>query len=479
MISLPSLRHALRAGAPSRARVGRALTALLLVTVTLAAHLPADPARAASAQTPPVDGVIPPIAPVPGPGDSSTTSSTVPPAVDPSSDSTTTVVPPAVDPEAPPPVVDPRLSPALANVAVEAPAYQQAAGDYAAAWRAKRDVERRQSDAEAALTALHAAEARLRPELNEYQRRHDKSAARLVGLRRSLQKLAVATYMRGGRGSADDTGLDPNTATRQQAAKVMVDSVNAIQLRDIEVHEAIVSSSQQIIDSDSAALAEVLRRIDEETALGAQAISDLGPATDRVTRSQHSVADTHMTAMVTGTDLSLVALDAYWRAAESTAVTTPACRLRWSAIAGIGRVETVHGRYGGGPVDGNGNVDPPIIGIALDGTHNTVAIPDTDGGSIDTDPVWDRAVGPMAFIPTSWRAYGKDGNGDGIKDVENIYDATLATAGLLCGSGPLDTDAGLRSAYFRYNQSQTYVDMVLGFTHDYDQLLIPPVTPPA
>jgi membrane-bound lytic murein transglycosylase B len=145
----------------------------------------------------------------------------------------------------------------------------------------------------------------------------------------------------------------------------------------------------------------------------------------------------------------------------------------------VGRVETLHGRYGGGPVDGNGIVNPPIIGIALDGSHNTAAIPDSDGGLIDTDPVWDRAVGPMAFIPSSWRAYGMDGNGDGIKDVQNMYDASLATAGLLCRSGPLDNDDGLRTAYFHYNQSQVYVDMVLGFTHDYDAFVIPPVPPAA
>ena len=471
--------HAPRARPSARRRAGSVLAALIALSVTLAGHGVTGGIAAVGAQTPPTDDFHPPIAPAPD--GSSTTTVTVAAILDPSTDSTSTststIIAAVADPETPPVVVDPRLSPELANVAVDAPGYRQAASQYAGAWRDKRDAEHRQADAEANLAALAAAEQRLRPEIIEFQRRYDKSVVRLAGLRQSVQRLAVASYMRGGRGSADDSGLDPNTATRQQAAKIMVDSVNASQLRDIELHRAIVASSRHIIDTDSAALVEVLQRTVDETARRTQAISDLGPALARVTNAQRTVADVRMTATVTGTDLSLVALDAYWRAAALTALLIPDCKLRWSAIAGVGRVETLHGRYGGGPVDGNGHVSPPIIGIALDGSRSTAAIPDTDGGLIDTDPIWDRAVGPMAFIPTSWRAYGRDGNGDGIKDVQNMYDATMATAGLLCRSRPLDADAGLRTAYFRYNQSQKYVDMVLGFTHGYDAFVIPPVPP--
>jgi len=106
-------------------------------------------------------------------------------------------------------------------------------------------------------------------------------------------------------------------------------------------------------------------------------------------------------------------------------------------------------------------------------------IRDTDGGAIDTDAVYDRAVGPMAFLPTSWRAYGRDGNNDGVNDVQNIYDAAVASSVLLCRSAPLDNDANLRAAYYSYNRSDVYVNMVLGFTHGYDTFVIPPVPPEA
>ncbi len=56
---------------------------------------------------------------------------------------------------------------------------------------------------------------------------------------------------------------------------------------------------------------------------------------------------------------------------------------------------------------------PPVRGPALSGGAFS-AIRDTDGGRYDGDPVWDRAVGPMQFIPGTWRIWGADGNGDGV-----------------------------------------------------------------
>ena len=70
-----------------------------------------------------------------------------------------------------------------------------------------------------------------------------------------------------------------------------------------------------------------------------------------------------------------MALRAYREAESWAAGFDPTCKLRWSVLAGIR---------------------------------------DTDSGRWDGDVVWDRAVGPMQFIASTWQSLGRDGNGDGL-----------------------------------------------------------------
>ncbi|HEX5143169.1 MAG TPA: lytic murein transglycosylase [Mycobacterium sp.] len=169
-------------------------------------------------------------------------------------------------------------------------------------------------------------------------------------------------------------------------------------------------------------------------------------------------------------------LDAYQFAQRTLAATRAGCHLPWSVLAGIGRIESGHAS--GGRVDAFGNTLGPILGPQLDGSPGMAAIPDTDRGQLDTDLVWDRAVGPMQFIPSSWRSYGVDGNGDGVANPNNIYDATITTGLYLCAGGAdLADPAQLQAAVFRYNHSATYVDIVLRWAHAYLTGAVP--TPPA
>ena len=78
----------------------------------------------------------------------------------------------------------------------------------------------------------------------------------------------------------------------------------------------------------------------------------------------------------------------------------------------------------------DGEVRPAILGPVLDGSDGNAAITDTDRGRYDGDTRWDRAVGPMQFIPSTWASWGRDGNGDGTLDPENIFDAALAAGRL-------------------------------------------------
>ena len=68
------------------------------------------------------------------------------------------------------------------------------------------------------------------------------------------------------------------------------------------------------------------------------------------------------------------------------------------------------------------------------------------------------AMGWMQFIPSSWKSFGVDGNGDEKKDPYNPVDAIFAAARYLKAAGA-DTD--LRKAIFSYNHADWYVDSVL------------------
>lgn len=167
------------------------------------------------------------------------------------------------------------------------------------------------------------------------------------------------------------------------------------------------------------------------------------------------------------------ALLAYGAAEIAQRASTPDCRLSWTTLAGIGRVESDHGRLGRADLDADGVARPSIIGIALDGSRNTREIRDTDGGRLDGDTTYDRAVGPMQFLPTTWEVYGADGNGDGVRDPHQLDDAALAAAAYLCADGR-DTSSGEGwwDGVLTYNRSVSYARLVWAAADRY-------ATPPA
>ena len=162
------------------------------------------------------------------------------------------------------------------------------------------------------------------------------------------------------------------------------------------------------------------------------------------------------------------ALSAYQRAAQVIGTADPSCNIEWPLIAAIGRVESDHGRYGGNVLTAEGVSKPGIYGIPLDGSNGTQKISDTDAGQYDNDKVYDRAVGPMQFIPSTWSVVGVDGDGDGKRNPQDLDDAALATAVYLCsGDEDLSTAAGQKAAVYRYNHSNDYVNLVLSIMKAY------------
>ncbi len=158
------------------------------------------------------------------------------------------------------------------------------------------------------------------------------------------------------------------------------------------------------------------------------------------------------------TEVPARSLVAYARAEIATKAATPTCKINWATLAGVGRVESHHGRYNGTTIGDDGELTPPIIGIPLDGSPGVRAIPDTDGGRLDGDKQWDRAVGSMQFLPATWARWGVRANGDGAPpDPQNVDDAALSAARYLCASGgDLSSAQGWWKAILTYNESTTY-----------------------
>ncbi|HET6818413.1 MAG TPA: hypothetical protein VFH66_14390 [Mycobacteriales bacterium] len=157
-----------------------------------------------------------------------------------------------------------------------------------------------------------------------------------------------------------------------------------------------------------------------------------------------------------------VAAGAYVRAARHVAATDPGCGLKWWLIAGIGFVESGHAASGGSHTPGwDGIARPPILGPVLDGSGGFAAIRDTDHGVYDGNTRWDRAVGPMQFLPSTWRTWGAGSSGRP-GNPQNIVAAADATARYLCASGgDLSTPHGMALAVFSYNHSFDYVRLVM------------------
>lgn len=110
--------------------------------------------------------------------------------------------------------------------------------------------------------------------------------------------------------------------------------------------------------------------------------------------------------------------------------------LPWSVLAGIGKVESDHGR----------SVAPGVHAGA-----NRAG-----------------ARGPMQFLPSTFARHGVDGDGDGRTDVYNPTDAIHSAANYLCASGARGgTDEGLREAIYAYNHADSYVDQVLEWAAKY------------
>ena len=374
----------------------------------------------------------------------------------------------------------PDVSIELARVPVAGGAFDRAAASYLVvsdALVAARD----------ARLALDRARTAARVDRDRLQAIRTAALARVEGLTQRLddvegavRDLAVRAFVAGRnteRVSQALTSETPSINETDQRAVLGQLSMDVL-LAERDAYRQRVDAAQRQADDASRQLAEATATAREAGDRRPDAVASEVAAGAQVAVQRVDYENARVLATVRGAEFPLVALDAYYRAAASEALSRPACGVEWWAVAGIAKVEGRHGTYGGATLAPNGDATRRIIGIQLNGTNTTAIIPDTDDGAFDGDPHFDRAIGPMQFIPSTWRAYAADGNGDGVESPFNLYDATRAAADYLCtSSSGLRADAGLRRAYLSYNHSVAYVDTVLGYARGYQRRIALPARP--
>lgn len=152
--------------------------------------------------------------------------------------------------------------------------------------------------------------------------------------------------------------------------------------------------------------------------------------------------------------ISETAIAAYGAATLRIAQEQPSCHLGWTTLAGVGTIESGNGTTGKRRLLASGLATSPISGPALNGAGGYAAIRNGAGG-------WASALGPMQFIESTWARWGADGNGDGVADVHNIFDAAVAAGRYLCAGGRnLATADGWTAGIYSYNHDVAYVHNV-------------------
>jgi membrane-bound lytic murein transglycosylase B len=165
-------------------------------------------------------------------------------------------------------------------------------------------------------------------------------------------------------------------------------------------------------------------------------------------------------------------LAAFVSATHEADQSAPQCRLQWQTLAAIGYIES-DDAIGGGSLNPhwNGVAFPPILGPLLAGGKGIAAIADTDHGTLDGNAQWDRAIGPMQFLPSTWTEYAADGNHDGVSDPQDIDDSTLAAGHYLCAvTTNLNQPKPRIRAIYAYNHSTAYVRDVLTVAAHYEHV---------
>jgi membrane-bound lytic murein transglycosylase B len=224
--------------------------------------------------------------------------------------------------------------------------------------------------------------------------------------------------------SADRTIADADQAVADQAARLADDAERRMGQR-IRTARTVASAATRVMNL----LAEQQRLLDQANAEVAhqQALAAAAAAYAAQQAAFTSITQARIATMKV-LPPSAVYLSLYKRAAATCA------GLSWTVLAAIGQVESGHGRN-----------------------------PSTSSAG---------AMGPMQFLPSTFAHYAVDGDGDGLADLMNPYDAIFTAASYLCANGAGRGGDALYSAIWHYNHADWYVQMVLALAKQYAESFV-------
>jgi hypothetical protein len=230
------------------------------------------------------------------------------------------------------------------------------------------------------------------------------------------------------------------------SAALSVPGVDAVVDRTVAARLGLVPSLGVLINAPAANLTSLVSQVRKITGSSSHVIS-LQPTTSttvgqvkKITGSASHVISLQPTKVTKATAGGQLPVDSTVSSSRPTTYLelykASAARycpgLSWTVLAAIGEVES-----------GNGaNVGPSSAG----------------------------ALGPMQFLPSTWKEWGTDGFGDtGTPNIMNPYDAVPSAAEMLCGAGAAKGGQSLYNAIFSYNHADWYVNEVLAIAHEYAQ----------
>jgi membrane-bound lytic murein transglycosylase B len=307
--------------------------------------------------------------------------------------------------------------------------------------RAAADVRAMQPRLQAAVDAYRSAVGALGSATGteiDAARTADEADRAVVEAAAAQTRRVRALYMNGGQLGLLTTVLDAEGPADLMQRLTAVDRVLSADTHDLGQARAQAQRAHEGAADETAAADRATVYAEQVQADFAQAQALLATAQDRLSsltaraRSLAAVEAAQRTVDAAGLVISTATRDAVGKVQgkgipaafltlyQSAAQTCPG--LDWHVLAAIGQVESGHGRNNG----------------------------PSSGG----------AMGPMQFLPSTFRAYAVDGDHDGVADIWNPADAIFSAAHYVCANGA-GNPRKLYTAIWHYNHADWYVQMVL------------------